>query len=222
MASLVRSIMRRIGHGKRDRMASGAAVGSHRAGMHQKAEHEYQHSRMAEAVPPELETVEDGLDMPASVDAEIPPVEEDDDEIVEEIAEGEAGVEAETEILEEVADPQAEIEEETAEESSVLSTRYSAGSGDASRRVGMAVDYSAERIPVMDVITGGIGVDPATPLEYSSQDGSVKEIQEPLPGLGESLGIPPIINEVPQTISAGSTEIEFGVDGDGDLVVNAS
>lgn len=194
MASLVRKIMRGIIRGNRQPMASGAVMGSHRAGMHQKAEHEYQHSRMAEAVPPELETVEDGLDMPASVDAEIPPVEEDDDEIVEEIAEGEAGVEVETEILEEIANPQAEIEEELPEEeSSVLSTRYSAGSGDASRRVGMAVDYSTERIPVMDVITGGIGVDPATPLEYSSQDGSVKEIQEPLPGMSEAYGVAPYV-----------------------------
>lgn len=196
MASFLRTILRGMQrrNGERVRMASGAALGSHRAGMHQKAEHEYQHSRMAEAVPPELETVEDGLDMPASVDAEIPPVEEDDDEIVEEIAEGETGVEAETEILEEIADPQAEIEEELPEEeSSVLSTRYSAGSGDASRRVGMAVDYSAERIPVMDVITGGIGVDPATPLEYSSQDGSVKEIQEPLPGMSEAYGVAPYV-----------------------------
>ena len=113
MASFVRKIMRGIIRGNRRQMAAnGPAVGSHRAGMHQAAEHEFQRSRMAEAVPPEPETVEDALDMPAAVEAEIPPVEEDDNEIVEEIAEGEAGLEADEEILEEVAEPQAEIEEE--------------------------------------------------------------------------------------------------------------
>ena len=51
-------------------------------------EHEYQRSRMAEDEH-HPETPEDALDMPGAVEAEIPPVEEDDDQIVEEIAEGE-------------------------------------------------------------------------------------------------------------------------------------
>ena len=59
-----------------------------------------------------------------------------------------------------------------------------------------------------------------TPLIYSSGDGSLKEIQEPLPGMGEKYGVPPIINNAPEIISAGSTEIEFGINGDGDLVVS--
>ena len=58
MASFVRKIMRGIIRGNRQQMAAnGPAVGTHRAGMHQAAEHEFQRSRMAEAVPPEPETV---------------------------------------------------------------------------------------------------------------------------------------------------------------------
>ena len=179
MASFVRKIMRGIVRGNRKQMtANGAAFGSHRAGMHQAAEHEYQRGRMAEAVPPEPKTVEDALDMPAAVEAEIPPVEEEDDQIVEDIAEGEGTVEAEPEILEEISDPQAEIEEETA--------------GITEEEATLAVDYSTERIPVLDYqVTGS--VDPSTPLEYTSQDGSVKEIQEPLPGMQEAYGIAPYI-----------------------------
>ena len=187
-------------------MANGAAFGSHRAGMHQAAEHEYQRGRMAEAVPPEPETVEDALDMPAAVEAEIPPVEEDDDQIVEEIAEGEAGVEAETGILEEVADPQAEIEEETA--------------GEQPEEVTLAVDYSAERIPVLDPVMNAGASAPDTPLEYSSQDGSVKEIQEPLPGMGEMYGVEPYIPGSDAVVSAPAEDVEFTIDGEGDLVVS--
>ena len=206
MASFVRKIMRGIIRGNRKQMANGAAFGSHRAGMHQAAEHEYQRGRMAEAVPPEPETVEDALDMPAAVEAEIPPVEEDDDQIVEEIAEGEAGVEAETGILEEVADPQAEIEEETA--------------GEQPEEVTLAVDYSAERIPVLDpVMNAGVSA-PDTPLEYSSQDGSVKEIQEPLPGMGEMYGVEPYIPGSDAVVSAPAEDVEFTIDGEGDLVVS--
>ncbi len=180
MASLLRSLLRGVQRKSenRSRMASGAVMGSQRAGMHQKAEHEYRRKQMAEALPPEEESVEEGLEMPASVEAEIPPVEEEDDQIVEEIAEGEGTVEAEPEILEEISDPQAEIEEETA--------------GITEEEATLAVDYSTERIPVLDYqVTGS--VDPSTPLEYTSQDGSVKEIQEPLPGMQEAYGIAPYI-----------------------------
>ena len=178
MASLIRKIMRGIRRNDGARMQNGAVLGTHRAGMHQKSEHEYQRSRMAEAVPPELETVEDGLDMLASVEAEIPPAEEEDDEIVESIAEGEADVAADEGILEEIAEPQAEIAEE--EEGGDPETEQ------------LSVDYSGEKIPVMDVVTGGTGVDPSTPLEYTSQDGSVKEIQEPLPGM-DRYGVAPYV-----------------------------
>ena len=199
-------------------MTSGAVVGSHRAGMHQKAEHEYRRKQMAEALPPVEETPEEGLDMPASVEAEIPPAEEEDDAIVEEIAEGEGTVEADPEILDDISDPQAEIEEEVTEEAG-FRNQDPGEIGDAARRSGMAVDYSAERIPVMDFeVTGS--VDPETPLEYTSQDGSVKEIQEPLPGMAEAYGIPPYIPGVDEVISMPATDIEFTVDSQGDIIVS--
>ena len=187
MASIFRKIMRNItrNNARRETLSgSSALVGTRRAGMHQAAEHEYQRAVLAsdEHHP---ETVEDALDMPGALEEEIPPVEEEDDEIVEEIAEGDAVISGETEILEEIADPEASVVEETVETEEILSKRRQ-----------MAVDYSAEKIPVLEPVTGGIGVPADTPLEYSSGDGSLKEIQEPLPGLGEKLGIPPLFNGV--------------------------
>ena len=216
MASFVRKIMRGIIRGNRQQMAAnGPAVGTHRAGMHQAAEHEFQRSRMAEAVPPEPETVEDALDMPAAVEAEIPPVEEDDDQIVEEIAEGEAEISAEEEIVDDISEPQAEIEEETAEINEELGARTE------DRGARMAVDYSAERIPVLDPVMNAGCSDPSTPLEYSSQDGTVKEIQEPLPGMAEMYGVQPYMPDAPEIVHAGTPEVDFSLDAEGNLVVSA-
>ena len=53
-----------------------------------------------------------------------------------------------------------------------------------------------QKIPVLEPVTGGIGVPADTPFEYSSGDGSLKEIQEPLPGLGERYGIAPKVDGV--------------------------
>ena len=191
MSSMIRRLMRNVTRrfgSKRSALSGGPAVGSQRAGMHQAAEHEYQRSRMAEGEPVP-ETPEDALDMPGAIEAEIPPVEEEDDEIVEEIATGEETIAAEEEILEEIADPAASEEEETAADAQL--------SCKPGKRTVMAVDYSAERIPVLDPVLGGIGVPAETPLEYSSGDGSLKEIQEPLPGLGEKMGIPPVVDGIP-------------------------
>ena len=220
MASIVRKIMRGIVRaGNRHQMAAGPVMGAQRAGMHQAAEHAYRRQQMAEALPPEEETVEEGLEMPAELEAEIPPAEEEDDQIVEEIAEGEAEISADEEIEDDISEPQAEIEEET-EESSVLSTQYPEGSGDAARRADLAVDYSAERIPVLDYqVTGS--VDPDTPLEYTSQDGSLKELREPLPGMAEKYGVEPYIPNAPEIIHAGTPEVDFHLDGEGNLVVSA-
>lgn len=183
MASIFRKIMRNIRRNgaKRATLSGGPAlVGTRRAGMHQASEHEYQRSVMAsdEHHP---ETPEDALDMPGAVEAEIPPVEEEDDEVVEEIAEGEADISGETEILEEIADPDAAQNEELEGEPAAAQ---------------MSVDYSGERIPVIDPVTGGTGVPADTPLEYLRGDGSLKEIQEPLPGLGERYGIAPKVDGV--------------------------
>ena len=84
----------------------------------------------------------------------------------------------------------------------------------------MAVDYSTERIPVLDYqVTGS--VDPSTPLEYTSQDGSVKEIQEPLPGMAEKYGVMPYMPNAPEIVHAGTPEVDFNLDADGNLVVSA-
>lgn len=190
-------------------MGGGAAlVGTRRAGMHQASEHEFQRTHMAtdEHHP---ETPEDALDMPGAVEAEIPPVEEDDDEIVEEIAEGDAGIAAEEEILEEVADPEAsENEEEAAPETEEILGARGQWPG---ARAALDVDYSSERIPeMMPPVSGGVA--PETELIYSPGDGEPKEIQEPLPGMGEKLGIPPIINGIidPSANVAAAPEPEAG------------
>lgn len=193
-------------------MGGGAAlVGTRRAGMHQASEHEFQRTHMAtdEHHP---ETPEDALDMPGAVEAEIPPVEEDDDEIVEEIAEGDAGIAAEEEILEEVADPEAsENEEEAAAPETEEETLGIRIQDSGSSRAALDVDYSSERIPeMMPPVSGGVA--PETELIYSPGDGEPKEIQEPLPGMGEKLGIPPIINGIidPSANVAAAPEPEAG------------
>ena len=185
MSSMIRKMMRNVTRkwgAKRQTLNGRPAVGSQRAGMHQAAEHEYRRAIMQDSAPVE-ETAEEALDVPAEIEAEIPPVEEEDDEIVEEIAEGETAVAAEPEIVEEIADPEMAVNEEEENTEDVVEQ--------------FSVDWSGERIPVIDPVTGGTGVSADTPLEYSSGDGSLKEIQEPLPGLGEKLGIPPLFNGIP-------------------------
>ena len=194
------SRMQDAGGSKRSGMGGAAAVGSVRAGMHQKSEYEYRHARMADAEEFAAETAEDALDMPGTLEAEIPPVEEEDDEIVADIAEGEAEISADEEILDEVSAPEAEIEEETADVPAEISlggrnqdagcsgNRCAARQSDDGARAQM-MEYS-DKIPVLAPVTGGIGSSPETDLLYDPGDGSVKEIQEPLPGM-ERMGVLP-------------------------------
>lgn len=191
--SMIRKLMRNVARsvGKRSALGGAPAVGSVRAGMHQQAEHEYQRSRMADNEHHE-ETPEDALDMPAAVEAEIPPVEEEDDEVAADVADGEAEIAPEEEILEDVADPESSEEEED-------SGQPAAGSGqlncDASRHFGDSraqLAYGEEALPVLDPVTGGNGTDGSAELVYDPGDGSLKEIQEPLPGM-ERLGVLPFI-----------------------------
>ena len=195
--SMIRKLMRNVARtvGKRSALGGAPAVGSVRAGMHQRAEHEYQRSRMADNEHHE-ETAEDALDMPAAVEAEIPPVEEEDDEVAADVAAGEAEIAPEEEILEDVADPEASEEEE--DESGQLPVAGSQlANGDASRHSdGRAqLAYGEEAIPVLDPVTGGNGTDGSAELVYDPGDGSVKEIQEPLPGM-ERLGVLPFIPSI--------------------------
>ena len=196
--SMIRKLMRNVARsvGKRSALGGAPAVGSVRAGMHQQAEHEYQRSRMADNEHHE-ETPEDALDMPAAVEAEIPPVEEEEDEVVADVADGEAEIAPEEEILEDVADPEAAENEEEED-----SSQPAAGSGqlncDASRHFGDSraqLAYGEEALPVLDPVTGGNGTDGSAELVYDPGDGSVKEIQEPLPGM-ERLGVLPFIPSI--------------------------
>ena len=153
MSSMIRKLMRGVQRmtGTRAGMSGAISTGTVRAGMHQKAEHEYKRSRMADGVP-EPETMENALDMPESLEDEIPPDETEDEETAD-VAEGEAVIVPDAEILDEVAEEQTEAQnvEEIAEAK-------------------MAVDYSQERIPDIEpvVVTGSVS--PETPLVYSPGD----------------------------------------------------
>lgn len=173
----MRNVMRKYGP-KRASLSGAPAVGTKRAGMHQAAEHAYRHVTMADGGP-EPETAEEALEMPADLESEIPP-EEINDEQAEMVAEETAVIAPETEILDEVADPEASELEEEAESDEVSQ---------------MSVDYSGERIPEM-MAPVSTPDDAFTELIYSPGDGSLKEIQEPLPGLGERFGIAPKVDGV--------------------------
>ena len=181
---IMRGMLRKFGT-KRTALTGTPVVGSRRAGMHQAAEHEYRRSVMADGGP-EPETPEEALEMPAEMESEIPP-EEEDDEAVEMVAEGEIAIEPEAEILEEIADPESSENEEN--EETIVSDNLSA------HRANMAVSYTDERIPELSAPVSAPSA-PDTPLVYSPGDGSLKEIQEPLPGLGERYGIAPKVDGV--------------------------
>lgn len=204
--SMLRKLMRNVTHsmGRRASLGGAPAVGFVRAGMHQQAEHEYQRSRMADDAHHE-ESAEDALDLQETLEGEIPPAEEEDGEEAAAIAEGEAAVTVDKEILEEIADPEAAAEEETAGcgqgtmDSGVASDAeeltLSGRQGADGPRAQLEVDYSAERIPVLAPVTGGSGADGSAELVYDPGDGSLKEIQEPLPGM-EHPGVLPFMPEV--------------------------
>lgn len=178
--SMIRKIMRSIQRrSERQTLAGTPTVGTRRAGMHQAAEHAFRRVAMADGAAFE-ETPEEALDIPGDLESEIPP-EDVNDEEAEVVAEGEAVVAPEAEILDDVADPEASQNEEETDEPEQLEQ--------------LSVDYSGERIPeMMPPVPSGVSAD--TPVIYDPGDGSLKEIQEPLPGIGEKLGIPPLINGV--------------------------
>ena len=206
MTGMIRKMARNISRafsGQRTSMAGIARQtgGLTRAGMHRKAEYEYQQAALASDAAPVPETVEDALDMPDSLEAEIPSEEETTAEGIRgEIAEGTAEVAPDEEILEEVSEAQTE-EPET-------------------ETVTLAVDYSGERIPEIlpPAATGSVGAE--TELTYSPGDNGLKEIREPLPGLGERSGVPVKVSSTDTVISVPETEIEFGIDGNGHLIVS--
>ena len=229
MASMIRKIMRNVRRAVSSQQSAGRnqqsagskqqTAGMVRAGMHQKAEHEYRRAAMASDAAPEPETVEDALDMPGDLEAEIPPEEEQSAvsgqqaDVNEEIAEDAAEIVPDEEILDDVADPMPEEPEEQAADSGQQAE-------EAAETVTLAVDYSGERIPDIEPLAVTGSVSPETELTYSPGDNGVKEIQEPLPGMGEKFGVPVKVNNADVVISVPETELEFGIDGDGHLIVS--
>ena len=158
---LMRSVIR-VG-GNRAVMSGNVSLGTQRAGMHQRSEHAWQHARMSDAeqtvIPPEEVPVEEALDLPAELEAEIPP---EDEEIASETASEDGVLAADGELLEEISDPDMAANEE---EEGVTEEQF-------------AVDCSGERVPVLDPVTGGVDADPRE-LTYDPGDGEPKLIQLP-------------------------------------------
>ena len=194
MAGMIRKMARGISRASMAGKVRGAG-GPVRAGMHQKAEHEYRRAGMAGG--PRPGTAEDAPDLSGGPGVEIPP---EEDPETEETAEGTAEIVPDEEILEDIAEDRTE-EPETG-------------------KVTLAVDYSGERIPDIQPLTVTGSADPRTELVYSQGDGSLKEIQEPLPGMGGKNGVPVKVNDADQVIPVPETEIGFSIDGEGNLIVS--
>ena len=175
MRKIMRNIIRRQGAAAPKQQ--GASV---RAGMHQKAEHEYRHSRMSGNVPREIPDGEDPEMLPDQLPAALPG--DGENPAAEEIAEKEAEISGESGILEEIADPDMSVKEEMTDPGS-------------DQRNAMSADYSREKIPVAEPVTGGIGAGIDTPLVYSPGDGALKEISYPLSET-ERNGIAPYLPDV--------------------------
>ncbi len=172
MSSMVRKIMRSMRRNNAGMGSAGSlpALGSVRAGMHCSAEHAYRRSRMAEAA------------------------ERDPEDPAEEIAEGTVSVEADAELLEEVSGSEGPAEDPEGEEDrdEDPETRDEDHPAAGER---LAADYSGERIPVLDPVTGGDGLDEDADLIYASGDAVVKAVRYPVPGSGEREGVMPYIPE---------------------------
>ena len=140
--------------------------GAVRCGMHQKNEFEYRRAAMmAEISEPEEETAEEALDIPETLEEMIPP---ETDETVKPVE-----IAADEQVLEEV-----EIAEENEEPEQAV----------------FSVDYSGERIPVLQPQTGGVDCEPVQ-LIYDRGDGSVRPIPDPL-GILSMEGIEPFFAEI--------------------------
>ena len=89
-------------------------------------------------------------------------------------------------------------------------------------KVFSSMDYMNEnkRVLLINTVaaTGSVGAE--TELTYSPGDNGLKEIREPLPGLGERSGVPVKVSSTDTVISVPETEIEFGIDGNGHLIVS--
>ena len=137
-----------------------------RAGMHQRNEHAYHASGMVRlSAEPEMETAEDALDIPEMLEMMIPEGAKESMEAVE--------ISADEEVFEAV--------DEDGSETEYAETLNS-------------VDYSRERIPVLDPVCGGVACEPHE-LIYDQGDGKVCPIPDPLGVLTED-GLHPFFPEV--------------------------
>ena len=137
-----------------------------RCGMHQKNEFEYRRAAvMAESIELEEQVAEEALDIPETLEEMIPPEGEETVEPVE--------IAADEQVLEEIVTEEDESETE---------------------QVVLSVDYSGERIPVLQPQTGGMDCEPVQ-LIYDRGDGRVCPIPDPL-GILSSDGLEPFFPEI--------------------------
>ena len=153
--SMVRKMMRGIlrGLGKRSTMTTVVSVGTVRAEMHQKSENDFRQGAMMNDGTISVTSSE----VPAELEAMIP---DEDDQAVVEIAEEETVITADPDVLELISEDHIAEENDSVEEQ-------------------MSVDWSDERIPVLDPVTGGVNCGPRG-LIYDSGDGEVRMIPDPL------------------------------------------
>ena len=139
MANTIRESMRGIRYGNSIRMQSGPAFGTDRSARR--------------GMMPEIEpTAPDVIDLPREIEAEIPPLEDEDDPVIAAIAEGEAEIEAEGVIIDEdLQDPEIPVSE----------------SG------------PAENTFEWDPVTGGVDCGPRI-VVYDPGDGIPRAIPDPL------------------------------------------
>lgn len=164
--NMVRKMMAGILSGENKGPARKGSGSVMRVGMHQKNEHDYFASKAAAfSAEPDFEEAADALDIPETLERMIPEETEEHPAAAE--------ISADDEVFEAVED------EETAEEP--VEALYS-------------VDYSGERIPVLDPVCGGVSCEPHE-LIYDRGNGKVCPIPDPLGVLTEE-GMAPFFPEI--------------------------
>ena len=153
------------------------AFGSVCARMHQKNENVYRRSRLTDEAA--AESMKKALDIPVDLEAMIPP-------------EAEATVQ------------QAEISADEEVFTLIESDETESAAEDAPEEMTLSVDYSAERIPELKPVTGGVSCEPYA-LVYDRGDGEPRVIPDPLGILTEE-GLYPFFPEV-ENPSANVAEI---------------
>ena len=162
-------------------MSSKPVIGQTRCGMHQKNEFEYRRAaELAEDTEPIPEEVEDVLEIPEEMEEMIP--EEKEKPLKPALISADAKVLAEAVNVHQVSDTDDEDQEQNGDEEKNPENAV------------LSVDYSRERIPVLQPLTGGEDCEPVQ-LVYDSGDGEVRMIPDPL-GILSMEEIEPFFPEV--------------------------